>query len=43
MDDLAQAEEYMALAVEIMESMGHPKLQVCLDGLEQVRAKRRGA
>ncbi|WPD24121.1 MAG: tetratricopeptide repeat protein [Candidatus Electrothrix scaldis] len=41
--DLAQTEEHIALAVEIAEQIGHPSLEQYRDGLEQVRAERRGA
>ena len=41
---LAQVQqEYMALAVEIAEQIGHPELQTMRNGLERLRAKRRGA
>ncbi|MCI5180536.1 MAG: tetratricopeptide repeat protein, partial [Candidatus Electrothrix sp. AW3_4] len=43
MDDLAKAEEYITQAVELAEQIGHPSLEEWRDGLEQVRAKRRGA
>ncbi len=43
MGDLAQAEEHISLAVEIAEAIGHPYLEQYRDGLERVRAKRRGA
>lgn len=42
MGDLAQAEECMVLAVEIKEAIGTPDAEECRDGLEQVRAERRG-
>ncbi len=40
MGNLAQAEEYISLAVEIMEPIGHPELEGCCNDLEQVRAAR---
>ncbi|MCI5118089.1 MAG: tetratricopeptide repeat protein, partial [Candidatus Electrothrix sp. LOE1_4_5] len=40
MGDLAQAEEYMALAVKIAEPMGHPELERFRNYLKRVRAKR---
>ena len=41
--DLAKAEEYITLAVQIMEVISHPELEQCRDDLERVRAERRGA
>ncbi|MCI5167330.1 MAG: tetratricopeptide repeat protein [Candidatus Electrothrix sp. GM3_4] len=41
--DLAQAEEYISLAVQIAEKIGHPALEQFRDGLKQVRAARRRA
>ena len=41
--DLAKAEEYISLAVQIMKAIGHPQLEVCRDGLAQVRAARQAA
>ncbi len=43
MGDLAQAEEHISMAVEIAEAIGHPELERFRDGLERVRAARRGA
>jgi tetratricopeptide (TPR) repeat protein len=43
MDDLAKAEEHIALAVEIAEQIGHSSLKKWRYVLERVRAKRRGA
>lgn len=38
--DLALAEEYIALAVKIMDDMQHPELETCRDYLEYIRAVR---
>ncbi|RWX43565.1 hypothetical protein H206_03477 [Candidatus Electrothrix aarhusensis] len=43
LSDLAQAEENIALAVQIAEQIGLPNLEEWQDGLKQVRAKRHGA
>ena len=40
--DLAQAEEYIALAVDLMKAIGHPELEGCRNYLEQVRGLLRG-
>ncbi|MCI5163249.1 MAG: tetratricopeptide repeat protein [Candidatus Electrothrix sp. AX5] len=40
MGDLALAEEYIALAVELAEAMGHPSLEKYRDDLEQMQVKR---
>ena len=42
MGDLAEAEEYITLAVQIAEQIGHPYLEQWRDGLARVRAMRQG-
>ncbi|WPD22195.1 MAG: tetratricopeptide repeat protein [Candidatus Electrothrix scaldis] len=41
--DLDKAEECINQAVQIMETIDHPKLETCRKELEQVQAKRQGA
>ena len=43
MGDLAQAEEYITIAVEIAEQIGHHEVETWCYALTQVRAKRQGA
>lgn len=41
--DLAKAEEYINQSVQIAKSIGHPKLEYCRKGLEEVKAERHEA
>ena len=40
MSDFVKAEEYIALSVELMQTVEHPQLGICRDYLELLRAKR---